>query len=45
MRAGGFDAIGIPERQLAFQDVPGFIVRIVNMQLRGAVAAPFVYRK
>jgi hypothetical protein len=43
--AGGLGAVGVMERQLAFEDVPGFVVKVVNVERGGAAAAPFVDRE
>jgi hypothetical protein len=40
--AGSFGAVGVAEGQLAFEDVPGFVVGVVDVERVGAAAAPFV---
>ena len=42
-RTGSFRAVGIPERQFAFEDMPGLIVRMVNVESGGAASAPLMY--
>ena len=39
---GGLGAVGVMEGQLAFKDVPGFVVGVVDVERGGAAAAPFV---
>ena len=40
--ADGLGAVGVTEGQLAFNDVPGFVVGLVDVERGGAAAAPFV---
>lgn len=39
---GGFGAVRVAEGQLAFEDVPGFVVGVVDVERGVAAAAPFV---
>ena len=43
--AGGLGAVGVTEGQLAFKDVPGFVVGVVDVERSGAAAAPLVDRE
>ena len=43
--AGGFGAAGVMKGQLAFKDMPGFVVGVVNVERGGATSAPFVDRE
>jgi hypothetical protein len=40
--AGGFGSVGIPKRQFAIQDVPGFIIGMMDMKCGRAAAAPLM---
>ena len=40
--AGRLGAVGVTEGQLAFKNVPGFVVGVVDVERGGAAAAPFV---
>ena len=43
--ASGLGAVGVTEGQFAFKNVPGFVVRVVDVERGGAAAAPFVDRE
>jgi len=42
-RTGSLAAVGIAEREFAFEDMPRFVIGVMNVKSGGTAAAPLMY--